>query len=133
MTLLTQIQALDPALLAGQDTAAIAAALSVDRTRPSGVEVGNGLVLETLGITAGNAFLDVIYNVPDFRHVRPLVEQGRLNISSPLVQATIQSLVPAVLTQPEADALCNLGCVPDPVDELTVRRLCWSDAGVWQV
>lgn len=131
--MLDEIRLLPPELLATQDTAAIAAALSVGRTKPSMQEVGNGLVLETLGITAGNAFLDVIYNVPDFRHVKPLVEQGRLNISSALVQATIQSLVPAVLTQPECDALCNLGKVPDPVDELTVRRACWSDDGVWQV
>lgn len=129
MSLLEQIQALPAELLATQDTAAIAAALSVGRTRPSGVEVGNGLVLETLGITAGNAFLDVIYTVPDFRHVRPLVEQGRLNIGSPLVQATIQSLVPSVLTQPEADALCNLGRVPDPVTPEQVEVAMKNDDG----
>lgn len=115
MTLLTEIQALDTALLASQDFDAIAAALSVGRKKRNTREIGNGTILEVLGLAAGNALLDVINNVPDFRHVKPLVEQGRLQIGSPLVQATVQSLVPAVLTQAQAEALCALGFDPDPV------------------
>lgn len=110
------------ALIASGDTQAIADALNVGRKRPNkNREIGNGTILETIGLTAGNALLDVINNAPDFRHVKPLVEQGRLLIGSPLVQATVQSLVGTVLTQGQADALCALGFEPDPVSELDVR------------
>lgn len=109
MTLLVEIQALPQALLDAQDFDAIAAAVSVGRKRRNTKEIGNGTILEVLGLSAGNALLDVINNVADFRHVKPLVEQGRLQIGSPLVQETVQDLVPAVLTQAQADALCALG------------------------
>jgi hypothetical protein len=116
-TLLEQIQALpdSAALVAARDDGAIAAALSVGRKKPNAREIGNGTILETIGLAAGNALLDVINTVPDFRHVKPLVEQGRLVIGAPLVQATVHSLVPSVLTQPQADALCALGFDDDPI------------------
>lgn len=75
------------------------------RTKTIPTEVGNGAILEVLGMTAGNALLDVINTVPDFRHVKPLVEQGRLRLDSALVRATLDSLVPAVLTKAQADTL----------------------------
>jgi hypothetical protein len=117
MTLLEEITAkCGPALLASRDFDAIAAFISVGRTKPSTREIGNGTILEVLGLTTGNALLDVINTVPDFRHVKPLIEQGRLTAGSPLVQATVQALVPmGVLAQPQADALCALGFDPDPV------------------
>ena len=117
MTLLAEIQAkCGPALLASRDFDAIAAFVSAGRTKPSTREIGNGTILEVLGLETGNALLDVINNVPDFRHVKPLVEQGRLTVGSPLVQSTVQALVPmGVLAQPQADALCALGFDPDPV------------------
>lgn len=80
------------------------------RTKKVHMEVGNGTILEVLGIAAGNALLDVIYSDANFRHVKPLVEQGRLSLDSTLVQMTLDSLVPAVLTQAQADKLKNL-CV----------------------
>lgn len=117
MTLLEEIQAkCGPALLASRDFDAIAAFVSAGRTKPSTREIGNGTILEVLGLETGNALLDVVNTAQDFRHVKPLVEQGRLTVGSPLVQATVQSLVPmGVLTQPQADALCALGFDPDPV------------------
>ena len=117
MTLLEEIQAkCGPALLASRDFDAIAAFVSAGRTKPSTREIGNGTILEVLGLTVGNALLDVINTAQDFRYVKPLVEQGRLTVGSALVQATVQSLVPmGVLTQPQADALCALGFDPDPV------------------
>ena len=121
MTLLAEIQAKATAeQIAARDHAAIAAAVNVGRVRKNSREVGNGTILETLGLTAGNALLDVINSVADFRHVKPLVEQGRLVISSTLVQATIQSLVGTVLTQAQADALIALGYDADPVSPAQV-------------
>lgn len=123
MSLIAEIQAkCDPALIASRDFDAIAAAVNIGRTKPSHREIGNGTVLEVLGLSAGNALLDVINTAPDFRHVKPLVEQGRLIVSSPLVQATVQSLVPSVLTQQQADSLCALGFEPDHVIASQVAR-----------
>lgn len=116
MTLLAEILALPnaAALIAARDDAAIAAAVSTGRVRPSGREIGKGTILETIGLAAGNAFLDVIDNVADFRHVKGLVAEGRLIVSSPLVIDTIRSFVPAALTQEAANALLALAVTPNP-------------------
>ena len=133
MTLLEEIQSkCGPALLASRDFDAIAAFVSAGRTKPSAREIGNGTILEVLGLTVGNALLDVVNTVPDFRYVKPLVEQGRLTVGSALVQATVQALVPmGVLTQPQADALCALGFDTDPVTALQVNQALVSDDGTW--
>lgn len=117
MTLLTELQSKCSAgLISARDYAAIAATVNVGRTKPSGREIGSGTILETIGLAAGNAFLDVIDTAPDFRHVKKLVQDGRLIISSELVMVTIQGMVDAkVLTQPQADALLALAVLPDPV------------------
>lgn len=133
MAMLDDIRALPAELLATRDTGAIAAALSAGRKRLVPTEVGNGLILETIGLDAGNALLDYLYNEPQFRHLKPLLEQGRLRLDSPMVRATIDAFVPALLTPAQADALKALAEVPDPVDEMDVRKACWSDDGVWQV
>jgi urease gamma subunit len=115
-TLLDEIRAKCPKeLIEAREHGQIAALVSKDRTKASGLQVGKGTILETIGLTAGNAFLDVIDTVADFRHVRGLVAEGRLIISSPLVMGTIQSFVPAVLTQAQANALLALATVPAPV------------------
>jgi hypothetical protein len=112
------------------DSEAIAAAMSVGRTRPSDAEIGVGMILATVGLASGNALLDALYSAPDFRHVRPLLEQGRLQVSSPLVAGALAQLVSAaVITQGEADALIALGQEPDPVSEMDVRRAIWLDDG----
>ena len=117
MLLLAEIQSKCSAeLIASREHGAIASIVSLGRTRPSNREIGNGTILEMLGLDAGNAFLDIINTAPDFRHVKPLVEQGRLVVGSPLVQATVQSMAGTVLTKEQADALCALGKDPDPVD-----------------
>lgn len=116
MTLLEEIQAkCSPELIASKEHGQIAAVVSAGRTKPSGLQVGHGTVLETVGLTAGNAFLDAIYGAPEFRHVKPLLEQGRLIVSSPLVMTTIQSMVPNVIAQADADKLLALAVVPAPV------------------
>lgn len=101
---------------------AIADALSVGRVKFVPTEIGNGTILEKLGITTGNALLDVINTSPDFRYVKPLVEQGRLRLDSPLVRGTLASLVVAgVVTQAQADVLLSAAQTPDPVTTAEVE------------
>ena len=112
------------------DSQAIADAMSAGRTRPNNVEIGNGLILATIGLASGNALLDALSATPDFRYVKPLLEQGRLVVSSPLVGVALAGMVAAsVITQAEADALIALGREPDPVSEFDVRRAIWNDDG----
>lgn len=94
---------------------AIAEIVSIGRKKLVPTECGAGTILEVLGITAGNALLDVIYNMPEFRYVKPLVEQGRLRLDSPLTIASLQALVGTVLTQAQADALKARAELPDPI------------------
>lgn len=122
MTLLEEIQLkCTSELLASRDHQAIANAVNVGRTRTTATEIGKGTILETIGLTAGNAFLDVIDNLAELRHVKALWAEGRLLVSSPLVVSTIQSFVPTVLTQAQADALLILGVEPDPVSAAQVE------------
>jgi len=120
-----------PDLLASHDAGLIAAQVSIGRKRLTPTEIGNGTIIETIGLTAGNALLDLINAAPDFRHVKPLLEQGRLRVDSPLVRATLASLVPAVITDAQAGALMALAEVPDPASEYDVRCVAWSDNGEW--
>lgn len=117
--------------LARHDSQLIADQLSIGRKRLVPTEIGNGTVLETIGLAAGNALLDLINSAPDFRHVKPLLEQGRLRVDSALVRGTLTSLVPAVLTVQQAAALLALANAPDPVSEYDVRCVCWADDGSW--
>lgn len=134
MITLTEIQSLQPELLAQQDTQAIADTLSAGRVKLEPTEIGNGLVLATIGLEAGNALLDAIYNTPDFRYVKPLLEQGRLDISTELSRGSLDVLAQAqVITQEQADAIKALAERPDPVSEFEVRCLCWSVTGEWMV
>lgn len=105
------------------DHGAIAAALSVGRTKLVTTAIGEGAILATLGLEAGNAFLDVIDAHPDFRHVKKIIARGEFDMSSPVSQAGVQGMVPAVLTQEQADALKALAVVPDPVTPVDVQRV----------
>lgn len=121
--------AADPALQAladARDVDALVAALSAGRTRYVAREVGNGTVLEVLGLSVGNALLDLIQTHPAYRHVRPLLEQGRLRVDSAMARGTMQQLVGVEIAsgvtfeQQHADALSALAKVPDPVDRAAV-------------
>ncbi len=115
--------------LAAKDCEELARVMSIGRTRPRTREIGNGTILEVLGLSAGNSFLDVINGNTNFRHVKPLIEQGRLLIGSALVQATIKSMVPAVITQAQSDALCALGVEPNPYSILEIADAVFNPDG----
>ncbi len=107
---------------ATRDFGAIAAALSVGRTRRVKTSIGKGAILAALGQTAGNAFLDVVDAAPDFRHVKEIIARGEFDLSLDISQEGVQALVPAVLTQEQADALKNLAVQPDPISVQQVTQ-----------
>jgi hypothetical protein len=108
--------------LVHRDDGAIAAALSVGRTRAKITAIGDGTIIETLGIAAGNAFLDVIETVPDYRYVKRIIARGELDMSSLTAQGGVQAMVPAVLTQEQADKLKALGREADPISAQQVAQ-----------
>lgn len=113
MITLAEIQATGLPLEAHDE---IAAALSVDRVQLTATEIGNGTILAELGIDAGNQLLDAIYLTPAFKYVVPLLEQGRLDIGSPVTQAALDMLaVGGACTQADAEKLKALAVKPAPV------------------
>lgn len=116
--------------LAAKDCQALAELLSAGRVRGNEREVGYGTIIEVIGISAGNQLIDFIQGQPDMRHVRPLLEQGRLRIGSALVQASLRTFVSAgAVTQANADALCALGLQPDPLTARQVAEALYHDDG----
>lgn len=104
--------------------------LSAREVRKVSKEIGVGLILETIGLDAGNALLDAVKAAEAFRHVYPLLEQGRLDISSPLVEIALNMLVSAeVVTEENKDKLLALGIEPVTVNESDVKAAIWNDDG----
>jgi hypothetical protein len=117
--------------LADKDIVELARILSIGRTRPSALEIGNGMILQALGVEAGNKLLDHIASADELRHVRPLLDQGRLTIGASVVQVALQSFValPDVLSQADADMLCALGLEPDPLTQQDVADALYNPDG----
>lgn len=115
------------------DTLALADALSAGRTRWVETLIGVGTLIEVLDLAVANPVLDTIYAAPDYRHVRPLLDQGRLRLDSPFVRGALQSMVPALLTQAQCDSLLTRAQVPDPVSEFEVRVAIYNDDGSLKV
>ncbi len=117
MTLLEEIQTKCTAEeIAAGDFHVLAAKVSLNRVKPNTKEIGNGTILEKLGLTLGTTVLDIISTTPSYKYVIPLLEQGRLLIGTTIAQDAVQSFVTAaVLTQEQADSIKNIGLDPDPV------------------
>jgi len=128
MALIDDILALPAELRAIQDTQAIADALPPVVTIRAR-EIGKGKVLGTIGIEAGNKLLDTIDTDADFRHVKQLVANGWLDVGDALTRAMIDQ----VCTPADGAALKALAEISTPIDEMTVRRVCWSADGEWLV
>lgn len=117
--------------LAERDLGKLAEILSIGRTRAATREIGNGTVLDVLGLVAGNKLLDHIATAPELRHVKPLLEQGRLMIGAPGAQQVLQSFVTLddVLSQADADKLCGLGLESDPLTPQGVAEALYNPDG----
>jgi len=112
------------------DAQAIAVELSTRDTHKVPFEIGIGLILNTIGLDAGNALLDAIKATASFRHVYPLLEQGRLDLSSPLVEVALDALVQAeVISNSDMQILLSLCTKPTEVSESDVKRAIWHDDG----
>lgn len=134
MTLLAEIQAkCTPEIIASHDYQAIADVVNAGRFRAAPTAIGKGTILGVLGLSAGNAFLDVIDTVPDFRHVKDVIKSSNFDVSLQVSQDGIDAMVPAVLTQIEADALKALGKVPDPVSIHELTCAAQNDDGTWRI
>lgn len=127
--------AADPALQAlVPDTQAIADALSVGRTRWKHTEIGVGTIIEVLGLAAANPVLDALYASPDYRHVKPLLDQGRLRLDVVAQAGMLQPLVTGgLLTQAQLDALIARAKEAAPVAEYDVRMAIYNDDGSLKV
>lgn len=132
MITLAEIRAAFPDLTPyTRDDAAIAATLSVGRTRLVSRMIGIGTVLDTLGPEAGAAALDTLDALRATN--RPLawawvlLERGDLDIGMASTRAQLQALATAgVLQQAQADALLSLAVVADPVSPSEVSAVLYG-------
>lgn len=105
-----------PQEIAEKNYHVIAAKVSAVRKVPSNRQIGYGDVLETIGVTSGNNFLDAVTSTTMLKYVRPMLDRGGLNASSPLVVPLLNNFVLAgVITREEADALIDLGFIRSAV------------------
>lgn len=112
--------------LAHRDDGAIAAALSVGRTKIVSRLIGFGTILDALGPTEGAAVLDALeaigQQVSAVKWGMRLLEASNLDIGLPSVRAQIDQLVGVALTAEQAATLKALAVVPDPVRSTDVAR-----------
>lgn len=121
MTLLEEIQAAFPDL-SNRDDGAIAAALSVGRTKVVSRLGGIGLVMETLGPVAGGQLLDMLEAMsPTNSAVKWalfLIKNGTLDFGAPATRGMIDLLLPPDV----AILLKAVAVVPDPVSAQQVAQ-----------
>ena len=129
MITLEDIRALPQEITDRQDTQLIADGLSAGRVKLVKTEIGKLTVLSTIGLEAGNALLDIIDTVDTFRHVRYPLSNGWLDVSDP----TARAMLDTICAPENASKLKALAERPDPVNELDIRKICWSDEGGWLV
>lgn len=113
------------------DTEAMAQYINTHYKEPDNtIRIGIGTVLDTLGLVSGNQLLDAIKNTPDYRYAWHLLEQGNLDINSPLVEQALSLLVQAeVILESDKDKLLDVGMKPVNVSTSTIAGLIWADNG----
>jgi len=115
------------AALAVRDCGALAAILSVGRTKLIERNVGYGTVMDTLGADNGAAFLDGLTAVAatssPVKWALKLLDRGELNIGAAATQSQLDALVTAgVMPQAVADALKGLAVSPDEITASQVQQ-----------
>lgn len=114
------------AALAVRDCGALAAILSVGRTKLVERNIGYGTVLDTLGADAGAAFLDgltaLAANSSPVKWALKLLDRGELNIGAAATQQQLDMLASVgVIPVEAAEALKNLAVVPDEITATQVQ------------
>lgn len=133
MTALTKeeiLQKCSVELVNSRDCQAIADTVNINRTASNSLEMGNGTIVEILAdIDVANTLLDFIHAQSRFKYIVPLLEQGRLKISNPLVATVLNSVVPSILTQDQANMLIAKGFDPDLVSVSEVANVLYNPDG----
>lgn len=117
------------------DWQGIADILSAGRTKFVSALAGKGDVITLIGFEVGNAFCDVVDANPNFRHVKHLLEAGRMDVGLLITRGMIQSMVGIELaegvtfTQDHANALYSIAVQPDPVNEYDIRSAVFNNDG----
>lgn len=121
----------DPAIKALMpDTVAMSVELSKKKKKYVPTEIGKGTIIEVLGLPAANSVLDAVLSSADYRHVKELLEQGRLRLDVSAKGGLLQPLVTAgIITQEKLDLLCDRSRVKDEVSDLEVRVAVFNDDG----
>lgn len=132
MTILEEIQAkCSPELIASREHGAIAAAVSVGRTKVTTYLGGVGTVLERLGPTDGAALLDSLETMaataPAVKWAFTLINRGELDFGSTATRAMIEQLVPS----PAKEVLLAVAEVPNPITEFDVRCALYAPDGTF--
>ena len=114
------------AALAVRDCGALAAILSVGRTKLIERNVGYGTVMEALGADNGAAFLDGLTAVAatssPVKWALKLLDRGELNIGAAATRGQLDALAAGgVMPQAVAEALKNLAVVPDKITATQVQ------------
>jgi len=142
--------AADPALQAPvPDTSAIAAALSVGRTRPRFFPATERTVVSVLGVVAGETFLSALENFasdvldpnhpllpyqPGIRRQLAWLQRDGLDVGDAQTRAMMDALVSdGALDAGHVATLKSLGTEPDAIAEIDVRRAIWNDNGTLAV
>ena len=115
------------AALAVRDCGALAAILSVGRTKLIERNVGYGTVMEALGADNGAAFLDGLTAVAatssPVKWALKLLDRGELNIGAAATRGQLDALAAGgVMPQAVAEALKNLAVVPDEITASQVQQ-----------
>lgn len=138
MTLLNEIRALPVDVLATKNTQVIADALSVGRVKHRSTMIGVGTVLAKFG-GQGGAFLDALASIGQVNRdihwiLESNIKRGEFDIGEQASRNGMQQLALQLPVFADGiNALLALAEVPDPIDEMAVRKVCWSDDGVWQI
>lgn len=136
MTLLDEIKArCSSALIASEDTHAMADAVSAGRTKIVSTMLGTGDVLAVLG-AGGGPFLDALVSVGESdRNVywaMELIRGARLDVGMAATRLQVTALAQANPSIADAaHALLALAERPDPISELQVRAAIRSEDGTW--
>lgn len=106
--------------LAARDCGALAAILSVGRTKTVERNVGYGTIMDTLGAEAGAAFLDALTSMATVsspvKWALKLLDRGELNIGAEATRGQLDALAAGgVMPHAVADALKGLAMGPDIV------------------
>lgn len=99
--------------------------LSIGRTQLVKKNIGKGDVLDALGFEAGNILLDAVDANALFRHVKPELERGDLDVSRSIARQALDAMVGIItgFTQEHADVVKALAEAPNPLQLIDVSRV----------